>query len=109
MPEFSFLGESPENVELRKMISDFQLANQQEARKANVAKQLNAPGFALMSLEAGDGGVTGGFLDDLSADSNSQDARLTALENADSGFGDLMAIAKMGMQIYAGMPPTPGG
>lgn len=110
MAEFSFLGSDPETEGLRKMIADLQVANKQQAVQQAVQKQFAQPGTALFALEAGDGGVTGGFLDDMAADSNSQDSRITALENAgDSGFGTLMDIAKMGVQIYSGGIPIPGG
>ena len=108
MAEFSFLGVDPDTEGLRKMIMDLQTVNKQQQVQQAVQKQFAQPGTALFALEAGDGGVTGGFLDDMAADSNSQDSRITALENADSGFGTLMDIAKMGVQIYSGGIPVPG-
>ena len=104
MAEFSFMGDDPETAALRKLVTDLQTAAKQQTLQANLQKQL-----AVFALEAADGGPTGGFLDDLAADSNSQDARLTALEQADSTFGTLMDIAKMGVQIYTGGIPMPGG
>ena len=109
MAEFSFLGDDPETAALRRLVADLQAANKQQTLQANLQKQLNQPGTAVFALEAADGGPTGGFLDDLAADSNSQDARITALEQADSTFGTLMDIAKMGVQIYSGGIPVPGG
>lgn len=108
MAEFSFLGDDPEITALRRLVADLQAANKQQMLQANLQKQLNQPGTAVFALEAADGGPTGGFLDDLAADSNSQDARITALEQADSTFGTLMDIAKMGVQIYTGGIPMPG-
>ena len=109
MAEFSFMGDDPETAALRKLVTDLQTAAKQQTLQANLQKQLANPGTAVLALEAADGGPTGGFLDDLAADSNSQDARLTALEQSDSTFGALMDIAKMGVQIYTGGIPIPGG